>query len=93
MPVIPSPPAWGGMECYGRSQAGSIKKMACDGPPRHRRTIEVRQRELEEVLMGIVGGFDVHRQQITFDYVDTDTGQLCRAGASGDPSGVAGVVG
>jgi transposase len=28
--------------------------------------------------MGIVGGFDVHRQQITFDYVDTDTGQLWR---------------
>jgi transposase len=28
--------------------------------------------------MSIVGGFDVHRQQITFDYVDTDTGQLCR---------------
>ncbi|MGH3516108.1 MAG: IS110 family transposase [Haloechinothrix sp.] len=24
--------------------------------------------------MTIVGGFDVHRQQITFDYVDTDTG-------------------
>lgn len=23
--------------------------------------------------MTIVGGFDVHRQQITFDYVDTDT--------------------
>ncbi len=28
--------------------------------------------------MSIVGGFDVHRQQITFDYVDTDTGQLWR---------------
>jgi hypothetical protein len=25
LPVIPSPPAWGGMECYGRSQAESIK--------------------------------------------------------------------
>ena len=24
--------------------------------------------------MTIVGGFDVHRQQITFDYVDSDTG-------------------
>jgi hypothetical protein len=23
--------------------------------------------------MSIVGGFDVHRKQITFDYVDTDT--------------------
>jgi transposase len=28
--------------------------------------------------MSIVGGFDVHRRQITFDYVDTDTGQLLR---------------
>jgi hypothetical protein len=28
--------------------------------------------------MSIVGGFDVHRQQITFDYVDTDTGELRR---------------
>jgi hypothetical protein len=28
--------------------------------------------------MSIVGGFDVHRQQITFDYLDTETGQLCR---------------
>jgi len=31
-------------------------------------------REREEVPMTIVGGFDVHRQQITFDYVDSDTG-------------------
>src|SRR4029450_10239307 len=28
--------------------------------------------------MSIVGGFDVHRRQITFDYVDTDTGRLVR---------------
>src|SRR6476469_1824957 len=28
--------------------------------------------ELEEVPMTMVGGFDVHRQQITFDYVDSD---------------------
>jgi hypothetical protein len=27
--------------------------------------------------MAIVGGLDVHRQQITFDYVDTVTGQVC----------------
>jgi transposase len=26
--------------------------------------------------MAIVGGFDVHRAQITFDYLDTDTGEL-----------------
>jgi transposase len=29
--------------------------------------------------MSIVGAFDVHRRQLTFDYVDTDTG-LCRRG-------------
>ena len=28
--------------------------------------------ELEEVPMTMVGGLDVHRQQITFDYVDDD---------------------
>jgi transposase len=28
--------------------------------------------------MSIVGAFDVHRRQITFDYVDTDTGQVVR---------------
>src|SRR5258707_9072790 len=28
--------------------------------------------------MSIVGGLDVHRRQITFDYVDTDTGRLQR---------------
>ena len=26
--------------------------------------------------MGIVGGFDIHRAQITFDCLDTDTGEL-----------------
>lgn len=28
--------------------------------------------------MGIVGGFDVHRSQITFDWVDPDTGESAR---------------
>lgn len=27
--------------------------------------------------MSIVGGLDVHRRQVTFNYVDTDTGQVC----------------
>jgi len=26
--------------------------------------------------MAIVGGFDVHRRQVTFDYADTGTGQV-----------------
>jgi transposase len=28
--------------------------------------------------MSIVGGFDIHRRQITFDYPDTDTGEITR---------------
>lgn len=28
--------------------------------------------------MSIVGGLDIHRKQLTFDYVDTDTGELQR---------------
>lgn len=28
--------------------------------------------------MGIVGGLDLHRRQITFDYLDTDTGEATR---------------
>jgi transposase len=32
----------------------------------------------EEVPMPIVGGLDIHRKQITFDYLDTVTGQVQR---------------
>ena len=28
--------------------------------------------------MSIVGGLDIHRKQLTFDYLDTVTGQVCR---------------
>jgi transposase len=28
--------------------------------------------------MPIVGGLDIHRKQITFDYLDTDTGEVKR---------------
>jgi transposase len=34
--------------------------------------------ELEEALMPIVGGVDIHRKQLTFDYVELDTGRLER---------------
>src|SRR5246500_3854814 len=50
----------------------------CWGPPRLRRSMIVGRRkklfqELEEVpLMTMIGGLDVHRQQITFDYVDDE---------------------
>src|SRR5438046_9614209 len=31
--------------------------------------------ELEEVPMSIVGGLDIHRKQLTFDYVEQETGR------------------
>jgi transposase len=34
--------------------------------------------ELEEVPMSIVGGLGIHRKQLTFDYVEVDTGRLER---------------
>src|SRR5499433_2740525 len=34
--------------------------------------------EREEVPMPIVGGLDIHRKQITFDYLDTMTGEVKR---------------
>src|SRR2546423_15697932 len=34
--------------------------------------------ELEEVPMPMVGGLDIHRKQITFDYPGTETGQVQR---------------
>ncbi len=46
--------------------------------------------------MLIVGGLDIHRRQITFDYLDTVTGQVCRGqispGRPGAPAGLAGPV-
>jgi hypothetical protein len=32
--------------------------------------------------MPIVGGLDIHRKQITFDYLDTSTGEVCRGQVS-----------
>ena len=40
---------------------------------RHDRRVNL---ELEEVLVSIVCGFDVHRDQITFDLVDVVTARL-----------------
>ena len=43
--------------------------------------------------MTIVGGFDVHRKQITFDYVDDDGLVRCGSDPSGDPQDAAGLAG
>jgi hypothetical protein len=37
--------------------------------------------EREEVPMSIVGGPDIHRKQLTFDYVEVDTGGWRAAGS------------
>src|SRR6476660_7099532 len=37
-----------------------------------------RPGEREEVPMPIVGGLDIHRKQLTFDYLDTVTGEVKR---------------
>jgi hypothetical protein len=46
--------------------------------------------------MAIVGGFDVHRRPVTFDYLDTVTGQVRRGpdhpGLPGDAEALAGAV-
>src|SRR4029077_6897349 len=38
----------------------------------------VRPSEREEVPMPIVGGLDIHRKQLTFDYLETVTGEVRR---------------
>jgi len=34
--------------------------------------------ECGEVVVAIVGGIDIHRAQLTFDYVDLDSGEVFR---------------
>jgi hypothetical protein len=43
--------------------------------------------EREGVPMSIVGGLDIHRKQLTFDYLDTDTGELRRGQLAPAPDG------
>jgi transposase len=42
--------------------------------------------------MAIVAGFDVHRRQITFDALDTDTGEVTRGRIDATPAAVGGWV-
>ena len=39
--------------------------------------------------MAIVAGFDVHRAQITFDALDTDSGEVSRGRIDATPAAVA----
>jgi hypothetical protein len=65
------------------------------GPPSARREM-VRVggncRNAEEALMAIVAGFDVHRRQITFDALDTETGEVTRGRIDATPAAVRGWV-
>jgi hypothetical protein len=42
--------------------------------------------------MAIVAGFDVHRRQITFDALDTETGEVSRGRIDATPAAVRGWV-
>src|SRR5260370_29482057 len=44
----------------------------------HARCVSTFQEREEVPVMAIVGGFDIHRRQVTFDYLDTVTGQVRR---------------
>jgi transposase len=46
-------------------------------------------RNSEEALMAIVAGFDVHRRQITFDALDTETGVVVRGRIESTPAAIA----
>jgi hypothetical protein len=53
-------------------------------------------RNAKEALMAIVAGFDVHRRQITFDALDTETGAVTRRSdrcVAGRREGVGGALG
>src|SRR6266545_2212919 len=55
--------------------------MRCAGTPSAQArmiVLEPHGRSSKEVPVSIVGGFDVHRRQITFDWVDRTTGQAQR---------------
>jgi transposase len=67
----------------------SCRCLLCEEPPQLRRVTIVcvstshdgrvgRPWEREEVPMPIVGGLDIHRKQLTFDYLDTVTGEVKR---------------
>src|SRR6266704_1129083 len=44
----------------------------------HAKCVSTFQEREEVPVMAIVGGFDIHRRQVTFDYLDTGTGQVRR---------------
>src|SRR5215207_6576637 len=55
---------------------------------RETRAVVASAGALEEALMAIVAGFDVHRAQITFDALDTATGEVMRGRIDAAPAAV-----
>src|SRR6266542_5971830 len=70
---------------YQRQSRSSARMPRCGGrwheagpPSAQRETLRavVRPWSSKEAQMAIVAGYDVHRQQITFDALDTESGEL-----------------
>jgi hypothetical protein len=60
----------------GRQEPPQLGRVTIDSQAYSRSGRLWRPRELEEVPMSIVGGLDIHRKQLTFDYLDTASGPL-----------------
>src|SRR6266540_1616301 len=52
--------------------------MTCDGTPSAHAHASAQIRSSRRSRVTIIGGFDVHRAKITFDYLDTETGEVTR---------------
>src|SRR6266498_4700351 len=57
-------------------QAQKRERWHVKGPPRHKCKLMHETGTRGGPQVAIVGGFDVHRAQITFDYLDTDSGEV-----------------
>src|SRR5262245_50415100 len=62
----------------GRRETPSGSAMSDHGRRRGGVPRQVLQEHEEVPLMAIVGAFDVHRAQLTYDYVSTETGEVRR---------------
>ena len=53
-------------------------EMTCEGTPTAQaQNVRKKSGAIEEVPMTIIGGLDIHRAQMTFDYLDTESGEVC----------------
>jgi transposase len=69
---------WGLQHPHELALTGGSGEMTCTGTPSGSSTMLVLKacwRSSKEVPMAIIGGLDVHRSQITYDWIDRDSGQ------------------